>query len=334
MRDLSLCRRHFEAECQRLEALDERFQNVTDLVQENKYTEAADAVAALLRENLYDVRLLGYYLYAAVHEDGLVRMGEVLGTLAVTIAQNWATLPEGDKRAVMLNKSLNWLFQKLLDTLKYHQTKKDERWTGWMSALTEEHATTAVQKAQDLLVLLSDPRHHAVAELLSQLAQWLRDIKALLTAAARAQEAQQPKPAEQPRPAEPVRVAEAAPGVVAVAMPQLPAAAASTFMQLGQVVQLRGSAQFVELCNKLKAFELLVQRKEFAKAALVSDDILAALDSFDPRRYFPELFANFGSLLNKHVADIQEHWDRKDTTEWKMLSQFYQVDLESFVGRK
>jgi hypothetical protein len=96
-------------------------------------------------------------------------------------------------------------------------------------------------------------------------------------------------------------------------------------------VQLLGSAHLVELCNKLKAFELLIERQEFQKAALVSDDILSTLESFDPRRFFPELFATFGGLLNKHVKNIQEHWESTDSTEWKTLAQFYQVDLERFV---
>jgi hypothetical protein len=234
---------------------------------------------------------------------------------------------------VLLSKSVSWLFQKLLDTLGYHQAKKDERWSGWLSAVTGEQAAAAVQQAMGLMGPLSEPVYQAGADLLVQLTQWLRDFQALVVAAEKAQKAVQAAKAEQAQAAAAPASTPALPAAPA-SMPQLPAAAASTFLLLGQMVQLRGSPQFVELCNKLKAFELLVQRQEFAKAALVSDDILAAIDSFDPRRYVPELFANFGALLNQHVGDIQTHWERKDSTEWKMLSQFYQVDLENFVGRK
>jgi hypothetical protein len=316
MRDLSLCRRDFEKEGQRLEALDPRFQHITDLVDEGKYTQAANEVASLLGENLYDVRLLGYYVFTAFHEDGLTRLAEMFDTLAELLRRNWDGLPAGDKRAVLANKSFTWLFQTLVDALKYHQAKKDERWAGWLKPLTEAHVTEATEKGQALLGLLPEPTYHASAEVLAQGVQWLRDLKAQLAAASRAQKAQE------------AAQASAAPA----SAPTAPSA--STFMLLGQLVQLRGSAHFVELNNKLKAFELLVERKDFAKAALVSDDILAALSDFDPRRYFPDLFANFGALLNKHVGDIQAHWEHKDSTEWKMLAQFYQVDLENFVGRK
>jgi hypothetical protein len=317
MRDLSLLCRLFEQEFQRLEAHDPRFQQITDLAKGGQYTEAANEVAALAEESLYDVRLLGYYAYATFHEDGLTRLPEVFEAVGTLIQQNWKDLPPSDKRMLLLSKSVAWLFQTVLDTLKYHQAKKDERWADWMKGLTEEQLAAATQRAQELMELLPEPTFHSAAEFLGQVMQWLREQRNLL-AAARAQQTQEAEKAQAPQSPPP----QAAP------------APASTFLLLGQQVQLRGSAQFVELCNKLKAFEMLVARKDFGKAALVSDDILAALDSFDPRRYFPELFATFGALLNKHVQNIQPHWENKESVEWKTLAQFYQVDLERFVGRE
>ena len=81
MRDLSLCVRSFESGSQRLEATEPRFQQITELAQGGQYTEAANAVEALLAENLFEVRLLGYYLFAVLHEEGLPRLPEILETL-------------------------------------------------------------------------------------------------------------------------------------------------------------------------------------------------------------------------------------------------------------
>ncbi|XXF80710.1 type VI secretion system protein IglI family protein [Myxococcaceae bacterium GXIMD 01537] len=316
MRDLSLLGRDFEKSGERIEATDPRFQEVTDFVEVGKYTEAADAVGALLAENLYDVRLLGFYAYGAFHEQGPAGLPDIFDALAAMLRGNWETLPATDKRVVLANKSVLWMSQTMLNTLKYHQTKKDERWAGWLKSLTEARAQAGADRGRELLNHMPDPGYNASAEALAQVLQWLREQRDFLKAEALAQKAREEEKAR------------------AAAAPPAPAAAASAFVLLGQAVQLRGSAQFVELTNKLKAFELLVARKDFQKAALVSDDILAALEDFDPRRYFPELFSNFGALLNQHVQDIQAHWERKDSTEWKMLSQFYQVDLESFVGKK
>jgi len=313
MRDLSLCVRSFDAGSQRLEAHDPRFQQITELAQGSKYTEAADAVEGLLVENLYEVRLLGYYLFAVLHEEGLPRLAAILEALAELIRRNWEGLPARDKRAVLLNKSVTWLFQTLLDTLNYHQSKKDERWQGWWKASTEAQVTAAIGKVQELLELLPEPRYRSGSEALAKLLPWLRELREQIIANL----PQDPPVPPQAAPQDPTKPAE----------PEEP----SPFLKLGQPVQLMGSAHLVELCNKLKAFELLIERKEFQKAALVSDDILSTLEGFDPRRFFPDLFASFGGLLNRHVKDIQEHWESKNSTEWKALAQFYQVDLERFV---
>lgn len=313
MRDLSLCVRSFEPGSQRLEAHDPRFQQITELAQGGKYTEAADAVEGLLAENLYEVRLLGYYLFAVLHEEGLPRLAVILETLAELIRRNWEGLPARDKRAMLLNKSITWLFQTLLDTLNYHQSKKDERWQGWWKASTEAQVSAAMGKAQELQELLPEPRYRSGSEALAKLLPWLRELREQIIA----NMPQDPPPPPQAAPEAPASPAE----------PEGP----SPFLKLGQPVQLMGSAHLVELCNKLKAFELLIDRQEFQKAALVSDDILSTLEGFDPRRFFPDLFASFGALLNKHVRDIQEHWESKNSTEWKTLAQFYQVDLERFV---
>lgn len=317
MRDLSPWRRQFEPECTRLEAHDERFQDTVELAQNGEYTKAANAVEALLAEHLYDVRLLGYPLFAAIHEDGLARLPEVLGTLAECIRLNWRDLPPKDPQALLLDKGLTWLIRTLVETLAYHQTRQDERWSDWMEGFSAEKADEVSRHARELLGLLAAPMYQSSGEQLGRMGQWAQELKGKLALA------QVPK--ETPAPGGPPAPAQA---------PRAPAASASTFLRMGQEVTIHGSAHFVELCNKLKAFELLVQRQDFEKAALVSDDILATLDGFDPRRYFPEFFATFGALLNKHVQEIQPHWERKETVEWKTLTQFYQVDLESFVEQK
>jgi hypothetical protein len=319
MRDLGLCLRPFETGGQPLESHDARFLNITDLAQRGKFSEVADAVAELLAEEVYEVRLLGYYLFAVFHEEGMARLPEVFEVLAMLTRRMEEGLPEGDKQLKLLNKSLTWFLQTLLDTLRYHQSKTDARWAGWLKDGTESQATEAIERAEELLELLAAPTYASGAQKLALLVTWLREFKA-----------QRPVPPPEKAAAVSPAKEDAAKAPAPAPAPESP----SPFLHVGQTMQLRGSAHLVELCNKLKAFEMLIERKDFQKAALVSDDILGTLEGFDPRRYFPELFASFGGLLNKHVRDIQEHWENKDSTEWKTLSQFYQVDLENFVKRK
>ncbi len=313
MRDLSRCVRAFESDCERLEAHDPRFQRIVELAQAGQYTEVADGVEELLAENLFEVRLLSYHLFAVFHEEGLARLPDVLETLVELIRRNWAELAPGDKRMALLNKGVTWFFQTLHDTLSYHQTQKDARWQAWWKVSTEAGASRAAQAVRTLMELLSAGAYRSGSEALAKLLPWLGELRAQILANL----PQDPPPAPEEAKAE--------------APPPPPPKEASPFLKLGQPVQLVGSAHLVELCNKLKAFELLIERGEFQRAALVSDDILSTLEGFDPRRFFPDLFSSFGALLNKHVRHIQEHWETKDSTQWKTLAQFYQVDLERFV---
>ncbi|WP_147444436.1 MULTISPECIES: type VI secretion system protein IglI family protein [Corallococcus] len=320
MRDLSLCLRPVEGgTLERLEAHDQRFLTVADLVQRESYAQAADAIEALDGEGVYEVRLSAYYLFAALREEGLARLPDVLETLAglTRAAAEAAGQGEGRDKAkpvVLLNKALTWLFQTLLSALRYHHGKKDAGWEAWTKGFTDGKRRDALRGIQTLQALLEGPAFRNGSQGLAGLGQWLRETQERPAAAA--------PPAEPAKPAAPTKTK----GAKAAAAP------ASPFPRATGPLQLRGSVHLLELCDKLKAFEVLVERGDFQKAAMVSDDVLRTLEDFDPRRYLPELFSMFGALLNRHVGDIQEHWERKDTLEWRTLSQFYQVDLGAFVG--
>ncbi|NNB92623.1 hypothetical protein HJC10_20080 [Corallococcus exiguus] len=325
MRDLSLCLRPVEGgTLERLESHDPRFLTVADLVQREAYVEAADAIEALDGEGVYEVRLSAYYLFAVLREDGLARLPEVLEVLVALSRAAAEEVEQGEgkdksKPAVLLNKALTWLFQVLVSALKYHHGKRDAGWEAWTKGFTDGKRKDALRGIQTLQGALEGPAFRNGAQGLAGLGQWLRETTQERAAA--------PAPAPEPaKPAAPAKGRGAKNSAAAAATPPSP------FPRTTGPLQLRGSVHLLELCDKLKAFEVLVERGDFQKAAMVSDDVLRTLEEFDPRRYLPELFSSFGALLNRHVGDIQEHWERKETMEWRTLSQFYQVDLGAFVG--
>ena len=57
-----------------------------------------------------------------------------------------------------------------------------------------------------------------------------------------------------------------------------------------------GSYHMRLLVNKMKAFERLIEKEQFPKAAVVADDINAIIAHFDPRIYFPRMFSKFSLL--------------------------------------
>lgn len=99
----------------------------------------------------------------------------------------------------------------------------------------------------------------------------------------------------------------------------------------GGEVTLRASARFFELLDKLRAFEALVRREEYAKAALVSADIAAAVEKFDPKLYFPDVFARFSQLSVTCADALLDFEPDLGSPQWSALGQLYRVDLGRFV---
>ena len=313
MRDLSYCTPGLQATKTPLESTDPRFLEASDAAERKEFAKAADLFEALLGEGLFDPRLCAYHAFQAFKEDGYARLPEIFDRVSALLPGAQAG---GKKPVAYLNKAYAWLFGALLADVEYERARKTDTWFQWTKALGESAAKPdVVARAAALNALLPDDMAASV-EALQKLLRLLRLADEELGSGAVDVELEQKdeKQVQRPAAAAPERKLK--------------------MMQSGVPLQLTPSARLVELCNKLAAFERLVELRRFDKAALVSDDILDEVSHFDPRRYFPELFGRFGQLMSQHVQEMKPHLDMKDTVEWKTLSQYYQVDLEGFVGEK
>ena len=75
-----------------VDTLDPRFQDIAAAAEAAEYVKAGTLTAALFQEDLYDIRLLGYYLYAVAEEGGLPVLGEVFSTLSGLLRDSWAAI--------------------------------------------------------------------------------------------------------------------------------------------------------------------------------------------------------------------------------------------------
>ena len=119
-----------------------------------------------------------------------------------------------------------------------------------------------------------------------------------------------------------------------------PEAAAAVGARVARPAQPRsGNASFevdspalLELIEKLQGFELLVERGELDKAAIIANDIQGVIENFDPLVYLPAIFARYFQLLSKIIVEVEARWDDGDTTARRVLQQFYRADLDGFVN--
>ncbi len=227
------------------------------------------------------------------------------------------------RREEQFNRRMIWLFDTSLDTLKYHQVKRTEEWARWVQASNLEVVTTAQRAAGALVGQLSAEAYKGAHTALSRVIEWLRDQVSSQRASV-AEPAPAAAAAAAPVPASPPSVR---PALVSLATPRPP----EPLEPVRRRVELEVSHQFIELWVKLRAFEALIEKKQFERAALVGDDIMNTIDKFDPRDYFPELFSRFSALMSKNIGTLSDHGGNRDSDSWKAMSQFYRVDLKGFV---
>ena len=292
-----------------LESADPRLLGITALAGRSQYTPAAQQIEELLGEGIYDVRTISIYLFAAFREEGPAVLPTLIAAVDNILGESFDAVGPTAKREQHFDKRITWLFDEIVDTLEYHDHKATPEWQAWSADLTPERIDAAVSglaAVDDKIVARS--LGDGAAKQVARMRSWLYAHRGPVVAAA------------PPPPAEPVAAAP-------VQIPVVPAPVVGGRPHVELIVTPR----FLELCAKLRAFEALIEKKQFRKAALVADDVQQIVEHFDPRSYFPEVFAGFSAQLSKNIMALAEHWDERDSMAWKALAQFYQVDLDGFV---
>jgi hypothetical protein len=310
-----------------LASVDPRLAELDSLGSHDRYDVAAGKVEALMAEGIYDIRPLSYYFYQTFREGGVGALGAIFDALHSILGQNLEAIGPANRRAEHFNKRLGWFFEKVTDSLEYHEKKGTPEWEVLRKGLAAEPLEQAIGGAERLGGLLAADTYAAAGQRLARLTGWLRrQLHALALSGE--------QPAEVTAPASTVQ-ASAGPSPLVPTDPPGPGISppsASRGDELPEKVELAVSHRFIELGRKLRAFEVLIEKKEFEKAALVADDLMHVVEHFDPREYFPELFARFGALFSKNIGQLAGHWEERSSPSWKALHQFYRVDLKGFIS--
>ena len=299
-----------------VDPVDPRFTRACDSVEKGKYAEAAEAAQEVFDEGVYDVRLFCYYVYQAFRELGLAGLAPAFNSLRTLHTDRWDAFGPADRKAIHFDRAATWLFQTLSDALEYHEAKVDDIWRDWTNGADVEDVTAGIAAAELLLGLLTDKTYERTTEQLGRSLRILREIQRKMD-----------------KPVDATPVLDLSDDLDATDPNAQTFVGKLPQLEVGGRV-LRGSHRFAELLDKLEAFEDTVNNRDYRKAAVVSDDILKLIEDFDPREYFPDLFASFFSYLSENVNEITPFWERRDTIDWQTLTQFYKVDLQSFIGRR
>jgi hypothetical protein len=313
-RDLSLLRGKLTVTPEPgLGPLDERLLKITDLADRQSFREAADLAAELLTEEIFDIRPISILLYQAFLDGGVEGLAEGFEILQSLAGENKPAVGPLKRREEQFAQRIKWIYETVADNFRYHLNKKSAELQGWRSTRPET-VQRAIREGEALSAQLSHPLYRDTA----------RSVGSLTTLLRAHLNDTRPAPAPAPAPSQ-----APAPPPPAEAPKKEPESLDPVVRHVDMVV----SHRFLELHAKLRAFEKLIEKGQMEKAAVVSDDINSLLESFDPRDYFPELFATFSVLVSKNINHLAGQWNQKDSPAWNALAQFYRVDLKQFVGK-
>ncbi|MEW5802329.1 MAG: type VI secretion system protein IglI family protein [bacterium] len=317
------------------DTLDPRFSDITTLIQNGDYQAAAAQAEEALSENIYDIRIIGYFLYGVFIEQGVGAIGAIFQCLSRLLRENWQAVGPVNKREKHAQTSLNWLMKMLLKKMQYEEKKQGSDWNLWVDQVFADQVQEALDAGSELWRSLGAVLEDAagpVVDGLIKVNDWLTAFQKVVYSEPKAE----PEAAQGEDGGEgngggaedsgggantgKWRTSEAiAPGA---AMPAL------TF---GEGAGAEGSYHLQILLKKLEAFERLIQGGKVPLAALVADDINNTITHFDPKVYFPRLFSKFSLLFALHIAELASCEGYKGTVAWQALEEVYKVDMDAFV---
>jgi len=309
-----------------LDTLDPRFQEIAGLVEAGDMPKASEQVEALFREDILDIRVAGYYLYGVFAERGLAGLGDTLKVLARLFGENYEAMGPVKKRETHYQNGAAWFLTRVQKKLAAEEEKKGADWNTWLEKVSSDAAGAIIETCEALQkAVTARMQAPKVMDGIKKIADWLKGYQKLVYVPE--------KPVEKaPEPAKEVKKDDAAKPAAGA-----PARAGGTVLSLEQMVFDRpvaeGSFHLQELQDRLKAFETLCQKKQFEKASLAASEIGAVIEKFDPRLFFPKLFAPYATLLAQNFEEISKHWEGKEQPAWKAQEQLFRVDLQAFVGK-
>ena len=298
-----------------LETTDPRLGEIGAFIQNGEYSEAGALAQSVFEEDIYDVRIVGYFMYGLYDDQGLLALSGINNTLIQLLQENWGAFGPSRKKEKHAQISLNWFIKQLVKTLTYEEQKEGDNWKKWLDEVTSDDVVSILESLEVLLKelfrVLEDDANN-LQEGLMNIKNWLTNFQRLVYV--------EPEPEHD-------ESADMEPDEAINETPTQPRAELES-----PVSGLTGSWHLKKLIKKLEAFEYLAGKDKFEMAALVADDINNIISNFDPTMFFPEMFSGFSLTYAKNITEIVSCETYKGSPNWKAMIELYKVDLDSFMS--
>jgi hypothetical protein len=296
-----------------LDMIDPRFMDITTLVENGEYLEAATQAEGILAEGAYDIRITGFFLYGVFLEQGVGGLTAILQCLTKLFTENWDAVGPIKNREKHAQTSLNWFLRQLVKKLQYEEGKDSDVYQQWVAEISSDEVQDTLDASEELQGAFGTALEDQAEPLLDGLSkanEWLSTFQRLVYREPELEEEFEPE--AEGEPAE--RVAPVGAPIADVA------------------VSAEGSYHLQLLLKKMEVFSRLIEKEYFPKAAIVADDINQIIADFDPRIYFPKMFSRYSLLRAVNIGELSASEEHKGTLEWQTMQDLYKVDLDSFFS--
>jgi hypothetical protein len=304
------------------ETFDIRFEKTVSLVEQEKFTEAIPLIKTILNEGRIDIRLVMYLFYAHFLEEGVKSLNDIFLFIVTLIDEHWEKLSPAQMRDKHVHSSLAWFFSSISKKLRrseklYKEKRPDDFWNKSVTTFSNQD----FEKLKDLLPQLNEFFTYKWEEptfnqSIMFISKWLEDLsQVLVNEESKAKE----------------KTEEEDKGLASLETFHKKSRL-ETSKKTFSLEEILLSSEAMELFfQKIQTFESLIDKKDFAKAALVSDDITNTIEHFDPSIFFPKLFSRYFALIAEHIDTLSQEWENKKSLRWQSLHRLYHTDLEEFI---
>jgi hypothetical protein len=316
---------------------DSSVHRVSQLAHRGEVLEAARQAEALLADRVYDMRIIGYFLFGLFLERGIGYLPDLLRRIRDLVSDDYSALGPNRKKARVVDAVMLWLFQSIDARIRFHAEFRDDTWQAWLAAAKPALSMSIADAAAEVQIAanarLEDPQCIAALARVqrwasSDLARALAPRQGGRAAAIELAAEDPPTPTPTPAPAPAPAPAAARPTRSTL----VGTGKASSQVRTQQQSEPWGtSPAMTALLEKMRAFETLVGRGDYAKAAIVASDVRHIMEHFDPVTFLPQLFADYLKALYRANSEMEPYWQKDGNPSWHALERLYHASLDAFL---
>ena len=307
-------------EGQGIDTLDPRFQDIASLIEQADFAAAALKCQETFEEFGGDIRLIAWFFFGLVLQDGVPALGPVLETSTSIFRDRFDAVGPERKKDRHATSGMSWFLSKLADRVTSDDPDLQAEATGLMAKATLEDVQRAIAAGNELWQVFPEavptPDPSKVTNQLSRLRDWLEEHERELTPEPEPEEPEEEEPEEE----------ESVDDSGAEGAPMGGGSA-----NYGSGFQVDASPQLAQLQARIAAFEALMKRGDVTKASVIASDVMAVVENFDPRVYLPRLFGGFFAQFAGCADQVLAWQQKRGTAPWAIYDQLYRTDLEAFT---